>query len=137
MVRSAYLRITLASRPPWCSNVLQHPPHPTQRYRRHKAGVLVMAWLQRAHLALSAAACLALSLPAPARRLARAGAGPMSGIASDLFAPIKLWMHSFIPKPNPPFQRTAPVDAGRPVILNFPFLPGNKQVRPISVDERT
>ena len=65
---------------------LQHSPCPTHNYRRHRAGVPVMARLQRGHLSSpSVAACLALSPPLPARRLRGVGAGQMSGIVFCLF----------------------------------------------------
>ena len=120
LARSAiitYLRITLVP----CALEfvsLQHPPCPAHNYRRHKAGVPATARLQREHLTPPfAAACLALPPHLPARRLASVGAGKVSGIASSVFAATKLRVHSSIPKPDPPFQRLVPVNAGRPAIF--------------------
>ena len=70
---------------------LKHPPCPTHNYRRHKAGVPVMARLQREHLPpLSAAACLAWSLSCPTRCLspvdARCRASPAVSSRRSAFA---------------------------------------------------
>ena len=139
LFRSAitHIRIIPASHAPW-RLALQHPRCTTHNYRRHKAGVPVMTRLQREHRPpLSAAACLALPPPLPARLLASVGAGQMLGIASGHFPATKLRVHSSIPKPDPPFQRTVPVHAGRPAIFKLSFPSRTQQVRSIAVDGRT
>ena len=118
--------------------VLQHAPCPTRKYRRHKAGVPVMARLQREYLPpLSAAACLALPSPIPTRRLSSVGARQMSGVTFSCLAATKLRMHSSILKPVPPFQRTNPVDNSRPAIFKRPFSSRTQRVFSIPVDGRT
>ena len=112
------------------SAALQHPPCPTHGYRRHKAGAPVTARLQLEHLPPLSAACLALPPPLPARPLASVSAAKMLGVTSSILATTKLWVLSSIPKPVPPFQRTVPVDAGRPAIFNFSFPSSTQQCAP-------